>query len=142
MKKIISNVIIVLGFVALLLAPQQCFASGTGGTSGSTGKIDIKVDPEYCFKNPSAKECVGYDNDKHLDKAQTMVKTIIGWASLVVGLASVGFIIWGGVMYSAAFGDPGKIQKAKMIIISAIIGLVIALISGFIVTVVLNGLGI
>lgn len=131
MKKIITKVIIVLGFVALLLVPQQCFASG--------GNIDITVDPKTCT-NP--KGCDGYSGGGHIGKVENFVKTIIGWASLVVGLASVGFIIWGGVMYSAAFGDPGKIQKAKMIIISAIIGLVIALISGFIVTVVLNGLGI
>jgi hypothetical protein len=135
MKKIISKVIIVLGFVALLLVPQQCFASG----SSAGGSFNITVDPTTCT-NPEG--CEGYNDSGHIAKVENLVKTIIGWASLAVGLASVGFIIWGGVMYSAAFGDPGKIQKAKMIIISAIIGLVIALLSGFIVTVVLNGLGI
>ncbi len=47
----------------------------------------------------------------------------------VVAYVSIGFIIWGGFKYIKSEGDPGKISEAKMAIINAIIGLVIALIS-------------
>jgi hypothetical protein len=44
-----------------------------------------------------------------------------------VAYVSVGFIVWGGFKYIKSQGDPGKISEAKMAIINAIIGLVIAL---------------
>ena len=47
----------------------------------------------------------------------------------VVAYVSIGFIIWGGFKYIKSEGDPGKISEAKMAIINAIIGLVIALTS-------------
>lgn len=135
MKRIISKLLIVFGAISLLFAPQVAFASG-----GVNTNFDITIN-KNCDSNWTP-DCAAYQDPKPIEKAEGLVKTVIGWASLLVGLACVGFIIWGGIMYSAAFGDPSKIQKAKMIIISAIIGLVIALISGFIVTVALGALGL
>ena len=134
MKKLISKLLVILGAISLLFAPQAVFASGVNTN------FDITIN-KNCDSNWTP-DCDAYNQKKPIENAEKLIKTIISWASLLVGLACVGFIIWGGIMYSAAFGDPNKIQKAKMIIISAIIGLVIALISGFIVTVVLGALGI
>lgn len=46
-------------------------------------------------------------------------------------------IIYGGVMYSTSQGDPGKIAVAKEYIFGAIIGLVILLSAGYIVSLVM-----
>jgi len=137
MKKIIAKLLVVLGALFVCIAPQQVFASGS-----SSMDFDININ-KNCEKSWTP-DCDAYEEDKKktIDSAESLVRTIIGWASLVVGLASVGFIIWGGIMYSAALGDPGKIQKAKMIIIAAVVGLIIALLSGFIVSVVLNTFGL
>ena len=135
MKKIVAKLLIVLGALFVCIAPQQVFASGSGS-------MDFKITINKNCQNNWTPDCEAYNNKKPIDNAESLVRTIIGWASLAVGLASVGFIIWGGVMYSAALGDPGKIQKAKMIIIAAVVGLIIAILSGFIVSVVLNTLGL
>ena len=58
----------------------------------------------------------------------------------VVAYVSVGFIVWGGFKYIKSQGDPGKISEAKMAIINAIIGLVIALGSVAIVTFIQGGI--
>lgn len=53
---------------------------------------------------------------------------------------ATGFILWGGFKYIKSQGDPGKISEAKMAIINAIIGLVIALASVAIVDFIQGGL--
>ena len=47
----------------------------------------------------------------------------------VVAYVAAGFLAWGGFKYIKSEGDPGKISEAKMAIINAIIGLVIAMAS-------------
>jgi hypothetical protein len=50
-------------------------------------------------------------------------------------------IIYGGVLYVSAAGDEGKIDKGKKIIMYAIVGIVIILLSFAIVNTVLGGAG-
>ena len=52
---------------------------------------------------------------------------------VVVGYLAVGFIIYGGVTYILARGDPGKVERGKKTIIGAVSGLVIALVASFVV---------
>lgn len=66
------------------------------------------------------------------------VKTAVGVLSGIVGVVSVGMIVWGGIMYSMSAGDPGKTQLAKRIIITAIIGLVLSLLATLIANIVIT----
>jgi hypothetical protein len=59
----------------------------------------------------------------------------------VAGLVAVGYIIWGGVQFITAQGDPGATKKARQTIINAIIGLIIALIATGVVKFIGNKLG-
>ena len=66
---------------------------------------------------------------------------IISLISILTGLVAViavGAIIFGGVMYITSFGDEGKSEKAKKIILYAVIGLIIIALAGIIVNVVIN----
>lgn len=47
----------------------------------------------------------------------------------VAGLVAVGFVIWGGIQYIISSGSPDQTKAAQETIISALIGLVIALIA-------------
>jgi hypothetical protein len=58
----------------------------------------------------------------------------------IVAYVAAGFLVWGGFKYIKSEGDPGKISEAKMAIINAIIGLVIALASVAIVDFVQGGI--
>ena len=56
-----------------------------------------------------------------------IVKTVLNSVYVVVGVVAVVFIIIGGVRYTTAYGDPGRIAKAKNTILYAVIGLIVAI---------------
>ena len=57
----------------------------------------------------------------------------------VIALAA---LIWGGVLYIISLGNDQDIQKAKKIIIYAIVGLVVVMLAGLVVNVVINIFGL
>ena len=57
------------------------------------------------------------------------VTNILEAIILVLGLAAVAFIIYGGVQYISSSGDPGKVEKAKKTIFYACIGLIISVLA-------------
>ena len=54
-----------------------------------------------------------------------MVLFVINILAVGVGVAVVGGIVWGGLLYSASDGDSGKTKEAIEVIKNAIIGLVL-----------------
>ena len=54
-----------------------------------------------------------------------MVTSFIQWIVAVAGIVAVIFVVYGGISYITSAGDPNKLQKAKNIILYALIGLVI-----------------
>ncbi|MEO5499435.1 MAG: hypothetical protein ABIR46_02975 [Candidatus Saccharimonadales bacterium] len=50
---------------------------------------------------------------------------IINFLAVGVGIAVVGGIIWGGLIYASSNGDSSKVQQAKTIIVNAVIGLLL-----------------
>ena len=59
----------------------------------------------------------------------TIILNVIETMLQLVGYIAVGFIIRGGFKYITSNGDPGEMAKAKKIIMDAIIGLVISIMS-------------
>ncbi len=49
----------------------------------------------------------------------------VNWFIGIAGLVSAIFVIYGGISYMTSAGDPGKLAKAKQIILYALIGLAI-----------------
>ena len=68
---------------------------------------------------------------------QTIFNSIYGF----VGIVAVGFIVYGGISYINAHGDPGKVVKAKTSIVVAIAGLVIVALAGAITNFVFSTVG-
>lgn len=66
----------------------------------------------------------------------TIVLNVIESMLQLVGYIAVGFIIRGGFKYMTSNGDPGEMAKAKKIIMDAIIGLVISILSVAIVNII------
>lgn len=65
---------------------------------------------------------------------ENMVKGALGWVIGVAGFLSAIFVVYGGISYITSSGDPNKIQKAKNIILYALIGLMIVGLSQIIVS--------
>lgn len=59
------------------------------------------------------------------DPVISILLQIINFLAVGVGLAVIGGIIWGGMIYASSNGDSGKVQQAKIIIVNAVIGLLL-----------------
>jgi uncharacterized protein YacL len=71
-----------------------------------------------------------------LEQGSTIVGTIITVLIILAMILSIIFLIWGGIRWIMSGGDTAKVQSARSTIIAAIIGLVIALLSFAIVSVI------
>lgn len=72
---------------------------------------------------------------------KTVLINILKWVLGILALVAVAFIIYGGIIWMTAQGDQQKILKAKKIIASALIGLIIVLMSWAIVVFVVGTAG-
>ncbi len=55
----------------------------------------------------------------------TMITNAFQWVIAISGIVAAVFIVYGGISYITSSGDPGKVQRARQIIIYALIGLAI-----------------
>ncbi|MBP9779441.1 hypothetical protein KBD33_02325 [Candidatus Gracilibacteria bacterium] len=78
------------------------------------------------------------DSDTGADGVREMVtkvaKTALGFAALF----AIGAIVWSGIQYTTSYGDDEKIKKAKSTATFALIGLIIALTSFSLVSILVN----
>lgn len=100
--------------------PQAIQQSSPGTTTPSGPKPDIVFDPEIQIPFFSSGAVSG------TTFAQYVRAIFIGfiWA---VGIVAVAMVIFGGVRWVAAAGNPARINQAKDVVFNAIIGLIIAL---------------
>lgn len=61
----------------------------------------------------------------NMETAGDMVTGTISWVVGIAGVVAIIFLVYGGVQYMTASGDPGKAKKAKDTIMYALIGLAI-----------------
>lgn len=54
-----------------------------------------------------------------------MVVNLIQWVVGVAGIVSAVFVVYGGITYATSAGEPSKLQRAKTMIVYALIGLAI-----------------
>lgn len=69
------------------------------------------------------------------------ITLIINYFLGILGLISVGFLIFAGIMMVTAGGDDAQITKARKIITYAVVGIIVILLSWTIVTFVSSALG-
>lgn len=68
----------------------------------------------------------------------TVVSGVITVALIGAAIIALFFLIWGGIRWITSGGDKAKVDSARQTIIASIIGLIIALLAFFIITVVLG----
>lgn len=80
----------------------------------------------------------GITDEQAQQRINDILRTIINFFSLIVGVVSVIMIIYGGLKYITSGGDSGNVSGAKNTIIYALIGIIIVALSQFIVRFVLS----
>ncbi len=96
---------------------------GTGGTGTTTGIFDI-------FTQPT--------NIDTANSWQSLVTKAIGVILAVAGALAVIYLIYSGILYITAAGNPDAAKKGQQGIINAIIGIIIIVAAYFIVGAVVN----
>ncbi len=92
---------------------------------------------------PIAYAQMGEPPDVGLSKAplQDLIFQIIVYVLVLVGVVALASLIYGGFLYVTAHGDTEQIEKAKGIIVYAIIGIVVIGIAAAAVNFVINAFG-
>lgn len=105
-KKALSQAFIGLAIVMLAYVIMSSIRIALGGNQ-------LTCDPN------TGSNCVKVSN------APTVISSAISWVIGIAGVVSAIFVVYGGISYTTSAGDPGKLQKAKSMIIYALIGLAI-----------------
>lgn len=131
MKKSLKKVLMVAALLCsafVLCAPIPAFAGKTINVGGESVEI---ADPD------SSASGTGSGSRSLKDLIPIIATTL----ATIIGILSVLMVIWSGFMYATAAGDPGKVARAKQILVYAIIGVIISVASGAIALFVSNTIG-
>ncbi|HNW09122.1 MAG TPA: hypothetical protein PK619_02410 [bacterium] len=106
MKKTISTFIVVL-LMTVLVTPTIALATDSGEPLENWG-LDAAAE-------------FGLGNTGLVETVTQIIQVLLGF----LGILAVLLILWGGFIWMTAAGDDAKVDKAKKLIVSGIIGIVI-----------------
>jgi hypothetical protein len=147
----IKQLVFGFGFLALMVvSPFMSSTQAYAITAVSTFSADlcptfIIFKPWYCGLQKSDGNLMQPTTNKDGEKAKagddislvafiwTIVANVVDDLFRLIGLVSVGYIIWGGYRYMLARGDSGKMAIAKKTITNAITGLILAVLASSII---------
>jgi len=105
-------------------------AAGSGGGSGSSTQ-KVYTGPTFRGVGLTGGAVVTESLlDSGISKEHNLKKVIVGWTNWLLPLAAVLAvvgIVWAGFLYITAFGDDGKMDTAKNIIIWVVVGILVIL---------------
>lgn len=112
--------ILISSIILALFAPLNAFAEENSGESGGSKTFDACKH----VKTQGTAVCAGSKT-----KAEDVVKNIISILFWIIGILAVIVIIYAGIIFITAAGNPGKVAQAKTMIIYAVIGLAVAILA-------------
>lgn len=80
-------------------------------------------------QTPFSIENIGSEVGLSTADLRDTVINIIRWVLGILGLVGVGYVIYGGFLYLTSHGNEQQIEKAKQVIVNALIGIAIVLLS-------------
>lgn len=114
LKIIFRSIILLISIIGLFISlDTRVWAATNGNINGGT---DISLR----FPNP-----LGSGTTTVIDVVRNVINGIFG----LLGAVAVGMIVYGGVMYMTGGSSKDGVEKGKKIITSAVVGLVIVLLS-------------
>ena len=112
--------ILISSIILALFAPLNAFAEEDSGGSGGSKTFDACKH----VKTQGTAVCAGSET-----KAEDVVKNIISILFWIIGILAVIVIIYAGITFITAAGNPSKVAQAKTMIIYAVIGLAVAILA-------------
>lgn len=145
MKKIIIaiSLMIIGSFGASVTFPNTSFAEGEINECDKKGKI-LTLKPWYygLTKGDCSIKDIGSDADSQANFIWRVVLNIVDDLLQLIGYTTVGYIMYGGFLMMTSNGAPDKAAHGRKTIMSAAIGLVIALASVALVNFISSNIGV
>lgn len=130
LKLTITSLLIAFGGFAPLVVPVTAGAAITdslcSGSQAASGETT------------GGSKCVSDIGEGEGEGVKRVAANVVNLISIIVGIISVIFIIYGGFRYITSGGDSGKVGNAKNTLIYAVIGLIVVALAQIIVNVVLT----
>ena len=112
------------------------FKYSSGASSGPDDKCDVKCFNLLTIPNGGKNQCGQGNSDVPL-----VLLAVIDDLLRIVGIAAVGFVIYGGFQYTTSQGSPDATSRAQSTIINALIGMALAMVSILVVSYLGNTFG-
>ncbi len=128
MKRFLQHLALVTAGVAALCVMAVPFALPVSAATACTGS-----EQPLSTKAPGAEQVCcpkGYQNSANACIFGKYINPVIKLLSLLVGVAVVGGLTWGGIQYASSAGDSQKVTKAKATMTKALIGIVTFMVFG------------
>jgi hypothetical protein len=126
-KKGLKQIAIMLGLTTLVLVAFSMF----GEMVSAQGMINPGDNPSAVSQQTGGESSF-----------RQIVLNIVNFILYFLGLIAVIMVIYGGITYVISAGNQESVEKAKKIIMYAVIGLIIVLISFALVNTILSGAGV
>ncbi|MCQ2571067.1 MAG: pilin [Candidatus Saccharibacteria bacterium] len=127
MKKLfITFAVIMMSALGIVMLPAQKVSAVQdcgGHFLGLPAWYDGLIDADCKVKTPT-KDGTGADLRNFI---WTIALNIVSMVMGVIGYLAIGFVMYGGIQYMTAQGDPGKVAKGKKTITNSVIGLAITM---------------
>lgn len=71
----------------------------------------------------------GIENPIGKTTVEGIIVAIVKWLAGLAGALAILALVWGGIMYIVSLGDDSRVNKAKSIIMWAIVGIAVVILS-------------
>lgn len=138
-KNFVLAALISLGMSVPALVPAVASAAVIKGAA-HVAVIDNNITKGACdgANGAAGGGVAGCSADGSTDSLKTLAGKLVNVFSIVVGIAAVVMIIFGGFKYITSGGDSNNVSGAKNTLIYAIVGLIVVALAQFIVHYVLS----
>jgi hypothetical protein len=100
------------------------------------GFAQVNIDP--CPKGETEGTDFSVLCDLSANNIGTVISSVVTVLLIAAAIIALFFLIWGGIKWILSGGDKVKVDEARKTIIASIIGLIVALLAFFIITIVLG----
>ena len=144
MKKIILSLVLALAMLTgVMVAPGVTYADGeSGGCGGSTAFFGLRPWYEGLTESAGTGCVIKTPTEDELPTfIWKIVLNILIDISVLVGYVAIAMVAWGGYLYMFSRGMPDRAEKGKKTLISAVVGLLIAIFASVIMNTIMMILG-
>jgi hypothetical protein len=104
--------------------------------------LPASAQSSICPSEPNAQGVMNFNPLCGLVLSDNIIGNILNLVFIIVVLIALGFLIYGGIKWITSGGDKAGVESARNMIVAALVGLVIAFLSYFILQIIFSLFGL